>query len=172
MSDQNALRRPVDWQEEIKTKWPIACLAAAINGWPADADPDFEITREAYEAGVAAAERKLEECRVQASGLPDSTAQRRVFILAHPGEMTALVAYKPNVPETNAFLDNFYGDVPPPLRRDMSIAMLWDRVLWPAAGSPERVVIMDDAPAAYGNLYPAAFAKSIGIDFTNVRKKR
>ena len=24
MSDQNALRRPVDWQEEIKTKWPIA----------------------------------------------------------------------------------------------------------------------------------------------------
>lgn len=176
MSDQNtgagALRRPVDWHEEIKTKWPIACLAAAMHGWPKDADPDFEITREEYMAGIAAAERKVEECRTQAAGLADSTAQNRVFVLAHPGEMIGVVAYRPNIPETNAFLDSFYGDIPPQMRRDISIAMLWDRVLWPAAGSPERVAIMNETPAAYGNVFPAAFAKSLGIDFANVRKKR
>lgn len=163
---------PIDWYRAKSTKWPLVCLASAMQGWDPRCDDEATISGASFDAAIAAAEAKLEECRAIASGLPDSTSARRVFILCLD-DMHAIVAYKPSVAEASSLLRQLNdAESPPELRQAQITEGLWSRVLWPASASPERQAIMDQLPIAFGNSYPIAYMKSIGLSSGDVRKKR
>lgn len=163
--------RPLDWYRLKGTKWPLACLAAALSGWDRRCDDDCLVTSDEYDMGVALAELKYQECVTKAAELPDSSARRRVFILTSESEMDAVVAYKPGVAEATALMTAVKDpDADPKMRTDAAASALWDRCLWPPIG-PERGRIMDDNPVGYGQTLPLAYLAACGMSYRDVRKK-
>lgn len=163
---------PLEWQRERRTPWPLACLTASVQRWDPQCDEERDlITGDEYDAAVAGATSLVEHCRTAAASLADSTAQRRVFILHHPTEMAAVVAHKPTVAESLELLRTMQADLPVEMRSKQMIAGMWTRVLWPAAGTPEAQALMDQTPISYGNTYPLAYMRSLGMATEDVRKK-
>lgn len=164
---------PIDWYRQKRTKWEIACLAAAIQNWDPTCADELTVSETEYNAAITLAEMKIIDCRAVAAKLPDSTAQRRVFVLRHPDLMHAIVAYKPNVPESNAHLRaSMDPESPPEMRQAATADGLWSRVLYPASATAERQRLMDEYPIAFGSTYPVAYLRALGLSQDDVRKKR
>ena len=173
-AEPEIMMAPLDWQRERKTAWPLACLAAALAKWDARGEDELVIDRATYDRAVGLATDKLTECRALAGTLPDSSAARRVFIMAHPSHFTAVVAHRPNVKETMVMMENLQGQgasEDPVTRRDLLLNECWSRVLWPASGSVERQALMDEMPGAFAVAYPNAYSYQLGLAGPEVRKK-
>lgn len=163
---------PLDWQRRKKTRWPTACLAASLAGWDPRCDEDLVVTEAEYDAAIVAANTKVEECRLAAAKLPDPGSARRVFVLAHIGDMGAVVCYKPSVAEATALLRQLRDrETPAEMSEQQLMAAMWQRCLWPAAGSPEHQRMVDDRPLDYGVSYPNAYMRALGLSSEDVRRR-
>lgn len=159
---------PLDWWRERRGKWPQACLAAALRGWEAS-DPDEMplVTEAEYDGALAAADSKVEECRAKAGA-----DARRVFVLAHPTDMKAVVCVKPQPGDVARILRNLASDEGSPEQREaLGMHEVWSRTLWPAEGSAERAALWADDPGAAGVNYPTAYMRAIGVSGRDVRGK-
>lgn len=163
---------PLDWQRRKRTKWPLACLAASLAGWDPRCDEDFTVSEAEYDAAVAAAAAKFEECRLAAGKLPDPGSARRVFVLAHGSDMGGVVCAKPSVAEATGLLRQLRDrEVPPEMSEMQLMEAMWQRCLWPPAGGPERQRMIDERPLDYGVSYPNAYMRSLGLSSEDVRRR-
>ena len=163
---------PVEWAQQKGTNWKIACLAASVAGWDPQQDEDgLRVDESTYDAAIAAAMAKLDECRNAAGALADSTSAKRICIIEHPAAMSAIVAYKPSVTEMMAALvaRQSSEDKSPMHRMEENAHMLWSRVLFP--DSVGKATIMNEYPLDYLGTYPTAFTESMHISPVDVRKK-
>lgn len=165
------VKLPVEWAQQKGTNWKIACLAASVAGWdPQQDEGGLQVDESTYDAAIAAAMAKLDECRNAANKLPDSTSANRVFIINHHNAMAALVAIKPNITEVLAQIAmERESEDSQSLKLEKLAHFLWSRVLFPEAAG--KAQIMNEWPIDYTVNYPNLFMESLRTSPVDVRKK-
>lgn len=166
--DDAALRRPVlDWHARKNGKRDILCIAALSRGWDYRQEPrtigEVILTEPEYDAAMAEATTIWEAAR--------KTGGRRAIILAHPKSLLAIVVKRPTGAECDRIVSIMQDDK---LSEDETAAALRDdmvqRMLWPLQGSDAMAALMEDAPMAFGHIFPKMLLSYCGAD-TQAAKK-
>lgn len=173
------VKQPLDWWRQKGGKWDRVCLAASLHGWDPFCEESPNLSEDKYDAALSAADAHMAAVVAAHSGpaskSADSTAGRRAFILTHPENMAAVIAYRPQPMETIHMLNTVRGsnesgmNLTTDQRSAVAMTETWNRVLWPAGAQAQA--IMDNDPGGYAVGYPMAYWRAIGLNTRDVRGK-
>lgn len=166
--------RPIDHFAQHRGSWATACLAATLRGWDPSQDDDAATVTDAdYASALHEAESLLQATKTtfsQIGKLPDGAA-RRIFVLAHPSCMHAVICYRPGPTETNAHIVSMSEGDGLMMRLQALQDLVWTHCLWPAQGTAEMMRLMDEWPIMWAREYPNAFSDAMSPSAVRVKKK-
>lgn len=162
--------KPVlEWYGAAKDKRDLLCIAALNRGWDFRQEPGSMAETECTEAEYAEA---IAEARATyGAALRKVKRPSACVVLAHPKLLLACIIRRPDGAEAENLL-RIMKD--PSVSEEETVVRLRDdfvrRLLWPAEGSEQLARVMEEAPLAFNQVFPAMVQEAAGS--TEFAKKR
>ena len=160
----------IHWYRKKNLQRDLLCLAAVLHKWDPLQEPgsmDETLLTEA----------EFDDCMAKAKALYQSACEeakgkkKRARVLANEKQLIAVIVTKPSLTELDALSAMADDDSMTAKHYKESIRGLFtSNCVWPKQATQEMAWIMEESPASFGSLFPAAMMGLAGGDGDSVKK--